>query len=134
MGDVKDIIRRSYDRISDAYFDHFCTKGIHNPRFEELFGILDRSLPPGSRALDLGCGAGVPFTRRLARHFAVTGIDFSKVQIERARLNLPDVEFQCRDIADLEYPPDSQDLVTCLYAIFHLPVAEQRVLIGDVAR
>ena len=131
MSDVKDIIRRSYDRLSDAFFDHFCTKGIHNPRFEELFGILDRSLPPGSKALDLGCGAGIPFTRRLSEHFAVTGIDFSQVQIERAQRNLPGVEFQCRDIADLEFPPD---LGSCLYALFHLPVAEQKDLIGNVAR
>jgi cyclopropane fatty-acyl-phospholipid synthase-like methyltransferase len=39
--------------------------------------------------LELGCGAGVPDTQRLASHFRVTGIDISAEQVRRARTAVP---------------------------------------------
>jgi cyclopropane fatty-acyl-phospholipid synthase-like methyltransferase len=38
----------------------------------------------GSAVLDLGGGCGVPVARRLAPRYAMTGVDLSPVQIERA--------------------------------------------------
>jgi trans-aconitate methyltransferase len=54
--------------------------------------LLER-LPSGADLLDLGCGAGLPTTARLAQRFTVTGVDISPRQIERARINVPDATF-----------------------------------------
>ena len=35
-------------------------------------------LPKGARVLELGCGAGVPDTQRLAARFQLTGVDVSR--------------------------------------------------------
>lgn len=45
-----------------------------DPRERFLRELIVR-LPPGASLLDLGCGAGVPGTERLAEGFDVTGVD-----------------------------------------------------------
>ncbi len=84
--------------------------------------------------LDLGCGCGVPVTQRLAAAgHRITGVDFSEVQIARARQLTPDAEFLCADIAEIRLPPHSFDAVVCLYAIIHLPIDEQPGFLARVA-
>ena len=55
--------------------------------------------------LELGCGGGTPETRRLAERFALTGVDISPRQVERARAAIPEAEFLCADFTELELPP-----------------------------
>ena len=43
----------------------------------------------GETILDLGCGAGVPVTKQLAKRFAVTGVDISEAQLRIARDRVP---------------------------------------------
>ncbi|HEY3577156.1 MAG TPA: class I SAM-dependent methyltransferase [Gaiellaceae bacterium] len=38
----------------------------------------------GARVLVVGCGGGTPETRRLVERFALTGVDISPRQVERA--------------------------------------------------
>jgi SAM-dependent methyltransferase len=47
---------------------------------------------PGGHVLDLGCGAGLPSTRRLAGAFSVVGVDILAEQLARARKNVPGAE------------------------------------------
>lgn len=42
-------------------------------------------LPAIAGVLDLGCGAGVPATKQLAKRFAVTGVDIFEQQLRLAR-------------------------------------------------
>jgi predicted TPR repeat methyltransferase len=63
---------------------------------------LARSLPPGSRVLDLGCGTGLPSARQLAdAGHLVTGVDQSRVMLDLARANVPQGTFHQLDLADL---------------------------------
>jgi cyclopropane fatty-acyl-phospholipid synthase-like methyltransferase len=51
---------------------------------------LASHLAPGAHVLDLGCGAGVPADRLLVDDgFEVTGVDISHVQVDRARVPVP---------------------------------------------
>lgn len=68
---------------------------------------LKEKIPPESPVLDLGCGCGFPATKLLAEYFKVTGVDFSEVQIERARKLVPSAEFICSDIADVQFSSGS---------------------------
>jgi len=93
---------------------------VGDPRREWEDGLVSR-LKDGARVLDLGCGGGSPETERLARRFAVTGLDISPQQVERARAAIPAAEFICADFTDVELPVASFEAVVSFVAFNHVP-------------
>ena len=91
-------------------------------------------LPCSGSVLDLGCGAGVPSTKRLAETFRVTGADISEAQIALARRNVPDATFIHADLLDLDFPASSFDGVTAFYSISHIPREEHLRVFSLVRR
>jgi SAM-dependent methyltransferase len=76
----------------------------------------------------------VPVVRRLAQRYAVSGVDFSPVQIERARRLVPKATFVCADMTTLRFPNESFAAITCFFALIHLPLDEQPTLLRNVAQ
>jgi len=129
--DPKEIVRTGYDTVSFAYR----SDNEEDEKYEGWLAEVAEELPVGGRVLDLGCGCGVPSDRWLVAHgFDVTGVDFSPVQIDRARALIPEAAFVLADIASVEFEPGSFDAVIALYCIFHLPLEEQRTLFASVRR
>ena len=86
-----------------------------------------------ARVLDLGCGAGIPATRKLCdRGLQVVGVDFSAVQLRRARRLVPAAALVQADMAALHFAPASLDAVVSFYALIHLPVGDQRRVFGRI--
>lgn len=128
--DPKETVRRGYDAISHVYRSDDADSGPYGSWADELTSRV------GARGsvLDLGCGNGVPMARDLAAAgLAVTGVDFSAVQIERARRLVPAGTFRQADITAVEFPAASFDAVVCLYAIIHVPLDEQPALLARIA-
>ena len=125
--DPKEIVARGYDAIALRYAEW--AGRVASPALEWL-RELDARLPDGADVLELGCGRGVPGTRQLARRHRVTGVDISAVQIELARHHVPEASFVHTDALELEAAPGSFDAVVALYFFGHVPVDEQRELIG----
>jgi cyclopropane fatty-acyl-phospholipid synthase-like methyltransferase len=135
----RELVRSGYDAISMAYRDDL---GCANPSgaedtaayktwLDELAGLL----PDAARVLDLGCGAGVPASRILVDlGLEVTGVDISAVQIERARLLVPEATFVKADMATWDFEPDSYDAIVTLYALIHVPLDDQRRLFTRLAQ
>jgi SAM-dependent methyltransferase len=120
----RDLVRRGYDVISHSYRDY-------RAWVDELGALLQ----PGARVLDLGCGAGIPATRLLAESgFGVVGVDFSEVQIARARTLVPGATFICADMVLWEGDSSSFDAVVSFYALIHLPLEVQRPLFSRIAQ
>jgi ubiquinone/menaquinone biosynthesis C-methylase UbiE len=72
-------------------------------------------IPAGAAVLDLGCGNGIPVARHLAAAgYRVSGVDFSQVQLQRARRLVPTATFLHRDITRLTLPAAAFDAVVCL--------------------
>jgi SAM-dependent methyltransferase len=99
-----------------------------------MLGEFSARMASGARVLELGCGAGLPSTKELARRFVVTGVDISEAQVQAARHNVAEASFIHADMAQIDFPPGSFDGVTALYAIFHLPRDEHGRLFERVAR
>ena len=129
--DPKQVVEQGYERIAERYLEW-----IHDSRAEErarYTSVLLNGLPAGAEVLDLGCGAGVPTTRQLARRFRVTGVDISARQIAIARRDVPEARFIQADITQLDFAPASFDAVSAFYAIIHVPRQEQAKLLRDIA-
>jgi SAM-dependent methyltransferase len=126
----KEIVARGYDAIALRYAEW--AGQVKSPALEWLRD-LDARLSDGADVLELGCGRGVPATRELARRHRVTGVDISAVQIELARHHVPEASFVNADAAELEVAAGSLDAVVALYLFGHIPMDEQRDLIGRIA-
>lgn len=118
----KRTVRRGYDKLSYAYRADDTPDSYEN--YAAWVRIIVERLPERSPVLDIGCGCGLPATKLLAKRFDVTGVDFSEVQISRARNLVPAARFLCGDISAQFFPPGSYAAVVSFYAIIHMPLAE----------
>jgi SAM-dependent methyltransferase len=128
--DPKDIVRRGYDQVSYAYRadEEDAALAKYSGWLDELLLLIPGVGETRLEVLDLGCGCGIPVARRLAGACAVTGVDLSPVQIERARKLVPGAQFICADMNGLQFDPSRFDAVVAFYSIIHLPLAEQPAL------
>src|SRR5215831_14962689 len=106
---------------------------VGDPRDEWEEAFASR-LAEGARVLELGSGAGTRETRRLAQRFAVTGVDISPKQVERARAAIPEAEFLYADFTDLELPKGSFDAVASFVVFNHVPRELLAPLLGRIHR
>ena len=113
--DYRSLVRRGYDTCAQAYDSSRRTE----PGTE--LEALSSRLRDGDSVLDIGCGAGVPIARSLARRWHVTGVDLSPEMVLRARRNVPGARFVCDDVMSVALPPASFDAVVAFYTVFHLP-------------
>lgn len=136
--DQRELVRRGYDTISHRYRDDL---GAPNPsthediaRYAGWVDELSTLLSPGARILDLGCGNGLPAAKLLVdRGFEVVGLDFSTVQIERARRLIPGATFVLADMTQWTGEPESFDAIVSFYALIRVPLDDQKHLIPKTA-
>jgi ubiquinone/menaquinone biosynthesis C-methylase UbiE len=128
--DDKEIVKQGYNRITAVYLT---TRDEQQEDVLLLSELIER-LPPGAKVLDAGCGAGVPITRTLSRHFDVIGVDFSEKQLQMARQMTPQAHFICQDITTLNFPAASFDAICSYYAIIHIPREQHIGLLRDFYR
>jgi SAM-dependent methyltransferase len=130
--EARRIVREGYDRASQAYRGD--DADLEMSGYGHWLRRLAARVPDGARVLDLGCGNGVPATREMAKRWAVTGVDLSPVQVERARALVPGARFVCADMTEAEFADASFDAVTALYSIINVPVEDQPALLARIAR
>ena len=129
---MKKIVEAGYDAIAEHYL-MWSAQITDDPRAHYL-DELDRRLDHNAKILELGCGAGIPSTRRLAERHDVLGVDLSQQQLDLARANVPGARFEKADMTALDFPDGRFDAVAAFYSILHVPRAEQPALIANIAR
>jgi SAM-dependent methyltransferase len=128
--DPKDVVRRGYDALSVRYDEEYGGETKYSAWLSEL----GERIPAGGAVLDLGCGSGLPVARDLtSAGFHVTGVDFSEVQIQRARELVPSAEFRRADISSVDFGRESFDAVVSFFALIHLPLDDQLPVLRRVA-
>jgi SAM-dependent methyltransferase len=130
--DPKRVVADGYDRIADRYLAWSALR----PSAARLraLELADDLIPAGAHVLELGCGAGVPMTAKLAIGRNLTGVDISAEQIRRARRNVPGATFIQADLTMLERPPASLDAVVAFYSLTHVPREEHAALFARIRR
>jgi ubiquinone/menaquinone biosynthesis C-methylase UbiE len=125
---VKRLVRRGWDRASEAYRSDAAVRDVFGHSFQEhrewLRPIFD-GIAPGARIADLGCGCGVPDSALLSYRYRVTGVDLSRAQVRRARRLVPSATFLRGDMTRIEFRDGVFAGAVCLYALIHVPLIEQ---------
>jgi SAM-dependent methyltransferase len=130
VDEERTLVRRGYDALSTHYDEAYRA----STKYREWLGSLIASLPAAAVVVDLGSGSGVPVARDLvAAGHRVTGVDFSPVQLRRARQLVPAATFLEADLTAVRFSPASLDAVLAFYSIIHVPLAEQPALLHRVA-
>lgn len=130
-GDPQGVVERGYDKAALTHLEWL--KGIEgDPRLDHVDTLL-RLLPRRARILELGCGAGVPVTRRLAAEHEVTGVDVSRTQLDLARRLVPDGDFVQADMNRYDPGGKTFDAVVAVYSISHLPRSTHADLFARIA-
>jgi SAM-dependent methyltransferase len=123
------IVSAGYDAIAETLREW--TQRIEDDPRAAWCGELVQRLPARARVVELGCGGGSEETVVLARHFGLTGIDVSRLQLRRARERVPEAEFLHADFTELELEPGYYDGVAAFYSLNHVP---RELLAGLFAR
>lgn len=125
--DHKETVKSGYNKIADRYLAERTTD---SPDVHLLHDFMEL-LAPKSKVLDAGCGAGIPIAKMLAKQFDVIGVDFSEAQVALAKKNVPNADFVCADMTQLDFPDESLDGICSYYAIIHIPREEHEGLIEN---
>ncbi len=110
------LVKEGYNKVAENY-------SAQRDLFKnnKYLGRLVKLLKSGSTILDLGCGSGIPVDKYLVnKGFKVVGIDISEKQVELAKENIPQADYEVKDMADLQWGEYKADAVVSFYAIFHL--------------
>jgi SAM-dependent methyltransferase len=125
------VVEAGYDALADRFLEWSqAVEGDPRPRLVERFM---EGLPDGAAVIDLGCGAGVPTTARLAERFAVTGVDISTEQLHRAQRLVPGARFVRADMTAFDPGDGTVDGVTACYSLTHLPADHQPAMLRRIA-
>jgi SAM-dependent methyltransferase len=123
-GVARDAVRAHFDATADYWSDVYDVRGgvagqVYRERLARTLEYVDAlGLPPGTRAVDVGAGAGVAATALAARSFAVTAVDSSdrmlELAAERARRAGVEIELVKGDASAIPMAEASQDLIVAL--------------------
>ncbi|KAJ3811358.1 S-adenosyl-L-methionine-dependent methyltransferase [Lentinula aff. lateritia] len=131
--DLKAIVKEGYDAIAPKY--HSWAAPRLTQKRTEYIERLGKSLPKGSKVLELGCGAGLPATQQLVdQGFEVLGVDISSSQLTLAKEHVPRAQFMQGDMMAMEFAESSFDAVMAFYSLFHLPRDEHGPMLQKMVK
>lgn len=111
-------VKAGYNVAAKNYSSEFRDQFKNEKHLTRLVEVL----PPRSTILDVGCGAGKPIDSFLVlKGMKVSGIDISEAQIELAKANVPEANYEVRDMSELQDGEFQVDAIVSFYAIFHTP-------------
>ena len=113
----------AYDSLGTDYSHDYLAEPFFREAFEGWLGML----PAGGRALEIGCGHGIPIAATLAAAgLRITGIDPSAQMIAKARQAVPGQDFRQLALAALE-ETNAFDGACCFFSLLCMDPIELRI-------
>ena len=112
-------VRSMFDRIAPVYdaMNRLMTAGL-DQRWRRA--TVDAVVRPGDRVLDACCGTGDLAVAAAAAGGKVTGVDFSRPMLDRARRKAPEIEWVEGDALALPFEDGSYDAATVGFGVRNL--------------
>lgn len=110
-------MRRNYDEVDPAQYDARHDKVpresyLHNHWYPLTAATISKYCE-AKLVLDLGCGTGT-YTRIIAKHGHVVGLDISKVMLSYAKSKHPDLSLALADAHHIPLRVESIDTAVCI--------------------
>ncbi len=128
--DEHSIVKNTYNQIAKDYTERYGD----SPFLLEQLEKFSSKIPSKGKILDLGCGSGRATRHFIAKRFSVIGIDFSEGMLGLARKRLPDADFRCMDIKNLDFPDKFFDGVWSCFSLLHIPKREIKTILDECWR
>ncbi len=129
---MTDDVREYYDRLAGGEWDRL-ELPVQRIEFLSTLRLIDKYLPDGGRACDIGAGPGRYAVELIRRGFETTLIEPVDNLLELARAKLADegLEAQALHVGDarrLDYLPDASfDVVLLMGPLYHLASRKDRM-------
>lgn len=127
-------VSQGYDRIAEAYAEHFYAELDYKPFDRALLDMFAAELRGKGKVVDLGCGPGQIARALHDRGLDVMGIDLSEEMVRAARERAPHIEFATGSMLELNAQENAWAGITAFYAIVHLDAQEVSLALKEMRR
>jgi SAM-dependent methyltransferase len=124
LGRISDGLLRPVCHPDAPYYVNRFVHAMQREALSWALGCVPLSMVQG-KALDLGCGTG-RWSRFLCdRGAQVTGIDLAPEAVQAARMLVPEAQFACSDLLNMEFETGEFDYAISVTVLQHLPYEDQ---------
>ena len=119
---INSLTRQAYNTAAQKYHDLFYNEMNEKEYDRKLLDSFSAKFNKDSLICDAGCGPSGHIGRYLfEKGIKVVGVDISEKCVELARLNNPEMKFECADIGSMPFDDNSFDGLISYYSIINTP-------------
>lgn len=119
---INSLTRKAYNLAAEKYHNLFHNEMNEKEYDRKLLDSFAAKFNSNSNICDAGCGPSGHIGRYLFdKGIKITGVDISEECIKLARLNNPDMKFECADIGNMPFDNESFDGIISYYSIINTP-------------
>ena len=119
---INSLTRQAYNLVAQKYHDLFHNEMNEKEYDRKLLDSFAARFNRDSLMCDAGCGPNGHIGRYLIeKGLNVIGIDISEKCVELARINNPEMKFECADISSMPFDDDTFDGLITYYSIINTP-------------
>jgi ubiquinone/menaquinone biosynthesis C-methylase UbiE len=122
LDSINSLTRQAYNLAAQKYHDLFHNEMNEKEYDRKLLDSFAARFNKDSVICDAGCGPSAHIGKYLFdKGIKIVGVDISEKCIELAKLNNPEMKFECDDICDMPFDDNSFDGLISYYSIINTP-------------
>jgi ubiquinone/menaquinone biosynthesis C-methylase UbiE len=122
LDSINSLTRQAYNLAAQKYHDLFHNEMNEKEYDRKLLDSFATRFNKDSLICDAGCGPSAHIGKYLFdKGIKVVGVDISEKCIELAKLNNPEMNFECADICNMPFDNNSFDGFISYYSIINTP-------------
>ena len=119
---INSLTQQAYNLAAQKYHDLFHNEMNEKEYDRKLLDSFAAKFNKNSLICDAGCGPSAHIGRYLfEKGINVVGVDISEKCVELARLNNPEMKFECADISSMPFDDNYFDGLISYYSIINTP-------------
>lgn len=132
---INALTRQAYNLAAQKYHDLFHNEMNEKEYDRKLLDSFAARFNNDSLICDAGCGPSGHIGRYLFdKGINVVGVDISEKCIELAKLNNPEMKFECADISKMPFDDNSFDGLISYYSIINTPKIYVKKIFSEFCR
>jgi ubiquinone/menaquinone biosynthesis C-methylase UbiE len=129
------LTRKAYNLAAQKYHELFHNEVNEKEYDRKLLDSFATRFNKDSLICDAGCGPSAHIGRYLfEKGINVVGVDISEKCVELARLNNPEMKFECADIVNMPFDDNTFDGLISYYSIINTPKIYMNKIFAEFRR